>query len=496
MRIERSAGILLHVISLPGAYGIGDLGPAAYEFIDWLHAAGQKWWQVLPLGLPAQFNSPYLAQSSWAGSPLFVSLDLLAAAGDLRSEEIRAARVKNSARIDYRPVHLSRNRLLPLAAQRFFARNDRREMRRYNDFCLRNRSWLDDWALFAGARSRFGHKPWWRWPAEMARHSRSALERFSREQSPLVEAGRYVQFRFFEQWEKLRGYAGKRGIKIIGDVPIYAALDSADVWAAPQLFKLKPDGQPRFVAGVPPDYFSRTGQLWGHPVYDWKRHASTGFKWWISRLRAALALADVVRIDHFRGLEAYWEIPAPARNAVKGRWAKGPGASFLQAVFRALGDAPFIAEDLGVITPGVRALKERWDLPGMHILQFAFGGDLRRNTHLPHMNTAQSVVYTGTHDNDTSLGWYRKAPSAERRAFRLYTGNAGQDAHRAMIRAAYCSPASLAIIPVQDVLGLGSGARLNRPGINEGIYLWKLVPAQLNGRNARRMKDLCSIFGR
>lgn len=496
MELKRSSGILLHITSLPSSFGIGDIGPAALRFIDWLEQAGQSWWQILPLGLPAQYNSPYLAQSSWAGSPLFVSLDLLARAGDLTPAEIRAARVPDSAHINYRRAAALRDKLLPLAARRFFTRSKTSEIQHYRRFCRRNQEWLDDWAVFSSARRVFKSLPWWRWPSDLAGHNRRAIQTFSTAHPEELACARYIQFRFYEQWENLREYAAKHGIKLIGDVPIYTAADSADVWASPRLFKLQADGQPRCVSGVPPDYFSRTGQLWGHPVYDWKLHRTSGFKWWISRLRAALEIADIVRIDHFRGLEAYWEIPAPARNAIKGRWVKGPGEEFLKAVYRSLGNAPFIAEDLGVITPGVNKLKTDWNLPGMQILQFAFGGNPRKNIHLPHLNARHSVVYTGTHDNDTSLGWYRKAPAEQKRAFRAYTGCNGEAPHQAMIRAAFSSPAALAVIPVQDVLGLGSEARLNRPGINEGIYLWKLVRGQLTDRHAKAIRDCCRAFGR
>lgn len=492
MRFRRSAGVLLHVSSLPGPCGIGDLGAEAYRFLDWLVEAGQSYWQVLPLG-PDEHGNPYVAQSSWAGSPYFISLEELARAGDLTPGEVDSARSPSKGLVDYDQVRASRDALLPLAAGRFARRAEGREKEYFERFCEAEKGWLDDWALFAAAKKHFGGEPWWRWPKAAA--LRTGLAPLRTKLAGAVAAEKYAQFRFFEQWERLRSRAAGAGVKLVGDVPFYCARDSADVWAARDRFLLAADGSPKVVSGVPPDYFAKDGQLWGTPIYDWKKNAAEGFAWWIGRLRGVLRLVDLLRIDHFRAFEAYWEVQATAETARGGRWVKGPGDAFFAAVRRELGDAPLIAEDLGVITKPVRDLRDRWDLPGMRVLQFAFS-EGAASPHLPIHHVRHCVVYSGTHDNDTTAGWYEKASDREKDGFRRFTCTDGSAAHHHMTRVAYASVADLAVVPMQDVLGLGSWARMNVPGVAKGNWRWKLVPEQVGRDGARMLGGLAETFGR
>ncbi len=494
VQLHRSAGVLLHLSSLPGECGIGSLGDEALAFLDFLAAAGQSYWQVLPVG-PDDVGNPYVAQSSWAGSPFLVSLEELARQGDLTGEELGRARAPHSPQVDYEAVSRIRRELLPRAARRFFERGAPGERERFEAFCSSQAHWLDDYALYAALKLEHRGQPWWEWPKPIALRHPGAVDEAARRLAESVRAQRYIQFRFDEQWQRLRAKAAAAQIEIIGDIPIYTARDSADVWAARDLFQLHPDGSPRVVSGVPPDYFARDGQRWGTPIYDWKRHKAQGFEWWIGRLKGALRTADVVRIDHFRAFEAYWEVPASAPTAREGRWVEGPGDDFFAAVRKALGDAPFIAEDLGIITRGVRALRDRWGLPGMRVLQFAFG-EGAQSPHLPIYHVRNSVVYTGTHDNDTTVGWYQKASEREKDMFRRFTATDGSSCHYHMMRAAYASVADLAVVPIQDVLGLGSEARVNVPGVVDGNWKFKLVGGQLSDWAARMMRDLAETFGR
>ncbi len=494
MRFSRSCGLLLHVSSLPGDHGAGDIGPVARWFVDALQRAGQSWWQVLPLG-PSDRGHPYLAQSSWAGSPLLVSLDDLVETGELRADEVAAAALPHGALIDVDAVVARRMPLLRRAARRFREREGSPEWRRFEEFCARERAWLDDWALFAAARDRHGGAPWWRWPRELALREPGAVDRWRAELAAGVREAQIVQFWFARQWRRLRRHARERGVRLLGDLPIYCARDSADVWAARHLFRLDEGGAPRAVSGVPPDVYAADGQLWGSPLYDWERHAADGFSWWIARLRGVLGLVDAVRIDHFRAFQAYWEVPAGAETAREGRWVPGPGDAFFAAVRDALGDAPLIAEDLGIITRAVDDLRRRWGLPGMKVLQFAWGQGAA-SPHLPIHHERSAVVYTATHDNDTTVGWYQRAPEGERDLFRRYTCSDGSAPHYHMIVTAFRSVADLAIVPVQDVLGFGSDTRLNTPGVAEGSWRWRLTPGQLHDGALDMMRDLASLYGR
>ena len=493
VRVRRS-GILLHPSSLPGAHGIGDLGAGARGFVDWLAAAGQQAWQVLPLGTPGPGNSPYMSDSAFAGNPLLIDLTALAEAGWLDPVHLSKVPVFSAEAVDYHGARAFKHDCLNEAASRFFATAAAGERAEFAQFRQAQAHWCEDHALFAVLTEQLGG-PWDRWPEPLARRQAAALARARREHAAAVDATVFAQWCFHRQWAALRGQATAAGIAIIGDMPIYVAQHSADVWANPGLFELDATGQARVIAGVPPDYFSETGQRWGNPLYRWPAHAADGYRWWTARLRHAFALFDSVRIDHFRGFESYWEIPAAAATAIGGRWRQGPGAALFTALRVQLGELPVIAEDLGIITAEVSALRESLGFPGMRILQFAFDGK-PANPYLPHNYSADSVVYTGTHDNDTTNGWWAALDEATRVQVREYLGSDGRAIHWDMIRAAFSSVADLAIVPMQDVLGLGAEARLNRPGEAEGCWTWRLDEARIEHWHAPLLASLARRYGR
>jgi 4-alpha-glucanotransferase len=494
--VTRRAGVLAHPTSLPGPFGVGDLGSACDQFLDWAQSAGLGLWQILPLGPPGLGGSPYTARSAFAGNALLISPERLLAAGLLPAADLEGGPRPGAARVDLMAVTAWKEALLRETWQRFRRDGSREQRERLRAFATapERAGWLGDWELYAAIATRFPHLPWSDWPAPLARREPAALE--SARHELLQETGfqRFVQFLFFEQWGQVRAAAAQRGIAILGDVPIYVAGDSADVWAHPQLFDLDPGGRPIHVAGVPPDYFSPTGQRWGNPLYRWDRMAEDGFAWWAARLQANLELADLVRLDHFRGLAAYWEVPASEPTALHGRWVPGPGAALLDALRERLGGLPLVAEDLGTITPEVDALRDEAGLPGMKVLQFAFG-DLD-SSHLPHHHVPNSVVYTGTHDNDTSLGWFAAASSKERGRALDYLGGDGTEPHWDLIRGAFTSVAELAVVPLQDVIGLGSEARMNTPGEAAGNWEWRARADQLRRRDALRLRNLAEVTGR
>jgi 4-alpha-glucanotransferase len=494
-RPPRFGGLLLHPTSLPGEDGIGDLGPAARRWIEWLAGAGCTLWQILPLGPTGFGDSPYQSFSAFAGNPLLISLPALADQGLLTPEEVLARPSFSPERVAFGQVFAHKERLLSLAAERFAAGEPRDWRPAYDAFCQENAYWLDDFALFMALKRQHRGAPWTEWPEPLAAREPRALTAAAADLAPEVDAQRFCQFVFFRQWTAVREAARAAGVTIIGDMPIYVAHDSADVWARHELFDLEPDGRPRVVAGVPPDFFSATGQLWGNPLYRWDGLRESGYAWWVERFRQALEMVDLVRLDHFRGFEAYWEVPAEAPTAEPGRWVPGPGADFLRSLRTALGRLPIIAEDLGVITPEVVALRDDFELPGMKVLQFAFSGD-PLDEYLPHNFPARCVVYTGTHDNDTSRGWYEQAPEAERGFVRRYLASDGGDIAWDLIRAAWSSVAERAIAPLQDALGLGSEARMNTPGRPEGNWTWRVREAQLTPELAERLAELNFLYGR
>lgn len=480
-RTRRTAGILLHPTSLPGPHGIGELGPEALRFVRFLEEAGQGIWQVLPLGPTAA--SPYSTHSAFAGNPLLISTNRLEADG-LTDPEASSA----PGPVDYPAVARSKERLLRGAHQRWKPDGD------FRGFREEHGGWLEDWALYAALRWRFGGAPWNRWPRGCARREKRALARAREELEEEISFHRFVQYRFFRDWGEIKNAANTAGIEVMGDVPIFVLHDSADVWANQEHFFLDGRGEPTVVAGVPPDYFSESGQLWGNPLYRWGRMREDGYAWWVSRMRMALTLCDLARVDHFRGFEAYWEIPAGEETAANGRWVEGPGAELFAALRHALGELPLVAEDLGDITPEVTALREELGLPGMKVLQFAFSDP--DNPFLPHNHAGVDwVAYTGTHDNDTTAGWWSLATPGERAFARHYLGKEYVGVWD-FVRLAYSSVARRTVIPLQDVLGLDSDARMNTPGTVEGNWAWRMDGTELTPQLAARLRQLSEIFGR
>jgi 4-alpha-glucanotransferase len=496
VRFSRSCGLLLHPTSLPGSPGSGDLGPAAHRYIGWLADCGVGWWQILPLNPPGPGFSPYAAPSSFAGNPLLISPEALAEEGLLAREEVLARPDVPQDAVSWEAVAPWREGLLRSAWRRFAEHPHPELERELLRFRERSSRWLGEAALFAALKRAHGGAAWTEWEAGLAEHGRAALATWRRKHQEMVRAEEFVQFLFDRQWCAVRAAAAARGVRIVGDVPIYVAHDSADVWAHRELFQLDADGRPRAVAGVPPDYFSETGQLWGNPLYDWEAHAATGYAWWIGRLARALSLADAVRLDHFRGFAGYWSIPAGETTARNGRWLPGPGRTLFDAVEAALGRLPLIAEDLGVITADVVALRDELGLPGMAILQFAFAAE-PHSAFLPYNLRPNQVVYTGTHDNNTTLGWYREdAGESERDQLRRYLATDGREVHWDLIRAALASVADLAVIPHQDVAGLGSEGRMNTPSEPDGNWRFRLPEWALSKWHGVRLAELIDLYGR
>ena len=485
----RKSGILLHPTSLPGEWGIGDLGHWAYRFADFLAESGQQLWQILPLGLPGVGNSPYQAYSSIAGNPLLISLQKLVDEGWLSPEDLKNAPLFHDSAVDYDTVLPFKRMLLGKAAAAFSRRESGPLREEFLRFCRDEDPWLNPFAEFAALKRANAGAAWTDWNPKIRADAGDVFEH------------KFLQFEFFRQWKVLKKYCRDQGIEIVGDIPIFVAHDSADVWANPGLFDLDSDGNPRVVAGVPPDYFSKTGQRWGNPLYRWDEMERTGYRWWIDRLKSMLETVDIMRLDHFRGFEKYYEIPAGCKTAEEGRWVKGPGDRFFRALQGALGKLPFIAEDLGFITPEVYALRDRWELPGMRILQFAFENESPDNPNKPYNFIRNCVVYTGTHDNDTTRGWFSaKGLSVEDRAEREraleYMGSDLKDAVWGFIRLALASPADMAILPMQDVLDLGSEARMNTPSTTGRNWRWRMREDQLQPGLSSRLRGLNRLYGR
>lgn len=495
---ERASGILLHPSSLPGPHGIGDLGPTAYHFVDWLTVAGQRLWQVLPLNPIGPGNSPYASVSVFAGSPLLVALEPLIEAGWLApipAEELSF----DPRQVEYERVIPWRMTKLRSAARGFFADADPSAQADYRDYVEAEAEWLDDYALFMALDGHFqasqGIHAWQQWPPELARRDPEALKAARAQHCEEIEFWRFVQFCFDRQWAAVKRYANARGVQIIGDLPIFVASHGADIWSRAELYQLDEKLQQTVVAGVPPDFFSNTGQRWGNPLYDWRAMARDGYAWWIARVRRQLALADIVRIDHFRGFAGYWEIPASSELATEGRWVPGPGAALFEALRSALGRLPFIAEDLGLITEDVEQLRDQFELPGMKLVQFGFTGDAD-HPFLPHNYPVDCVAYTGTHDNDTIRGWYQSASERERTFAREYLNCDEHNLPWSMIRAASCSVAKLAIYSMQDVLGLGSEHRMNQPGQAQHCWRWRFAWEMVGPEPARWLARISAAHGR
>ena len=495
MKFERASGILLHPTSLPGAFGIGDIGPKAHEWIDFLTSIGSSLWQVLPLGPTGYGDSPYQCFSAFAGNPYIISPDVLRTEGFLTIEELRDCPSFPVERVDYGVVIPFKLKLLKRAFDRFQSGSHPEINEEFKAFREAETHWLDDFALFMTIKEAHGGGSWVDWPVPLRSREPKALKSFRDAHADDLERYAFWQYLFFRQWADLREHANKNDIQIIGDIPIFVAHDSADVWSHPELFYLDNEGQPTVVAGVPPDYFSPTGQRWGNPLYHWELHAQDGYSWWIDRMRAVLSLVDIVRLDHFRGFAGYWEIPAEEQTAVKGQWVPGPGAQFFEVVEKSLGTLPIIAEDLGEITPDVIELRDRFKLPGMKILVFAFDSDAE-NEFLPHNVTPNCVVYTGTHDNDTTRGWYERSDEKIRDYARRYLARDGCDIAWDLIRAAWSSVAVFALAPLQDFLNLGNEARMNYPSKPSGNWGWRLSPRALTDSLQERLKENNILYGR
>ena len=491
----RGSGILLPITSIPSKYGIGCFSKEAYEFVDFLARAGQKYWQVLPMGPTGYGDSPYQSFSTFAGNPYFVDLEEF-----IEKKWISRKDCENkdwgddSETVDYEKVYKNRFKILKKA----FLKSKISEDKDFLKFTKENKFWLDDYALFMALKENFKGKSFIYWPDEIRKHSKSAIKKYAEDSkySDELMCYKFIQYYFYKQWFELKNYANEKGIKIIGDIPLYVAYDSADTWSNPELFQLDDNNDPTGVAGCPPDYFSATGQLWGNPLYDWDYHKKSGYAWWISRLKMCFSLYDVVRIDHFRGFESYYNIPYGDATAEFGHWEKGPGYDFFAAVKKALGKKEIIAEDLGYLTPAVFKLVDKTGFPGMKVLQFAFDCN-EENNYLPHNYNKNCVVYTGTHDNDTSVGWYENAGAKDKKFARDYMGiKSAKNFNYALIRQAMMSVADTAIIPMQDYLGLGSNARINTPSTLGGNWCWRMKPDSYTKNLAETVKELTVLYGR
>ena len=495
----RKAGILVHPTSFPGPYGIGDLGPAAYRFLDFLKKAGQTLWQVLPLGPTGAEGSPYQSYSSFAGQTLLISPEKCVEYGLLEQSDLDHFYPVDGKRVDYSNILACKEPFFKKAFQTFLTLIDSQDplTKEFKTFKRKQNYWLSDYSLFMALKKHFDGKSWHKWPKEIRRPDQKTKNRWKKELSDEILYEEFLQFIFYKQWFELKAYANEKGISIIGDIPIFVSDDSADVWASPELFYVNKDGFPTVVSGVPPDYFSETGQLWGNPLYKWPAHKETGYAWWISRIKAQLALCDYLRIDHFRAFQDYWSIPAKAKTALEGKWKPGPREEFFEALQNALGeDLPIIAEDLGIITDEVRALRDKVGLPGMKILQFAFNGD-PHNDYLPHsFQTTNCVCYSGTHDNNTTVGWYKEADEKTRDTVRCYMNTDGNRIHWDFIRTCYGTIAEKAIVPIQDIFGQDEQERMNVPGVPTGNWGYRFSEHLLTDELASHLLFITKLYGR
>lgn len=493
----RVSGILLHPTSLPGSFGIGNVGPAAYPFIDFLAESKQQIWQVLPLGPTGHGNSPYMSYSSMAGNPFLISLETLRDEGLLSHEDLEHMPDFPEDAIDYEQVTRAKEPLLVKAAETFRHSASEEQQKEFQHYCTEHSFWLDDYALFMALKDAHGGKRWSDWNEDIAKRDPDALERWRHLLSNQIYNHKYWQFEFFQQWSHLKQYANERGIAIIGDMPMYVAHDSADVWSLPHIFQLDEETlEPALMAGVPPDYFSETGQLWGNPIYNWEEMKGWGFKWWMNRFSSMLDYVDWIRIDHFRGFQAYWEVPQGETTAMNGQWVEAPGDELFQTIKQELGTLPIIAEDLGVITPDVEELRDKFGFPGMKILQFAFGSG-PDNPYLPFNYARNCLVYTGTHDNNTTVGWFNNLQPWDREGLENYMGHFSPDGiHWDLMRLALSSVADTAIFPLQDVLGLGEEARMNTPGQPGGNWGWRYRAEALTPELSDRLRHLTITYGR
>jgi 4-alpha-glucanotransferase len=495
MKFKRSSGILLHPTSLPGSYGIGDIGTQAHRWIDFLAGAGCSLWQVLPLGPTGYADSPYQCFSAFAGNPFLISPEALLKEDLLHPDDIYDRPLFPEDHVDYGAIIPWKLGLLDRSFIRYQHIHSTSLNAEMDEFRAKHAGWLDDFALFMALKEAHGGAPWHTWETPLRRRDPKALSDACQKYAVAIQRQIYRQFIFLRQWSKLRSHAHENGIQIIGDIPIFVAHDSADVWANPDLFYLDDMGKPTVVAGVPPDYFSPTGQLWGNPLYRWDMHAANGYSWWLERIRSVLDMVDIVRIDHFRGFAGYWEVAGNAKTAEKGRWVPGPGKDFFRCVRQSLGELPIIAEDLGVITPDVVEMRESFELPGMKILQFAFS-DNPADPFLPHNYPLNCVVYTGTHDNDTVRGWYERVPEGEKAFYRRYMDRDGSKVNWDLIRGVWSSVAVFCLAPMQDFLNLGNEARMNYPGNPSGNWTWRMSANAQSVVLQEQIKELNYLYSR
>ncbi len=495
MNIERSSGILLHPSSLPGKHGIGSFGKEAYRFIDFLQKAGQKLWQILPLGPTGYGDSPYQCFSSIAGNPLLINLEDLVSQGYLSKKDLRGNVRLNDNEVAYEYVIPYKFAKLEKAYRNFLAKASSDPDSGLNKFCEENTHWLEDYALFMALKNHHDQKAWTEWEPDYKDRNPDAIDAFVAKHQWEIGFRKFIQYLFFTQWGQIKDYANSKGIKIIGDIPIYISSDSVETWTLPEIFLFDENKEPVQVAGVPPDYFSETGQLWGNPVYDWEYHLQTNFTWWKNRIKANLELFDIVRIDHFRGFSEYWAVPYGEKTAINGEWLPCPGDALFSSLKEEFGELPIIAEDLGVITDDVVALREKFGFPGMKILQFAFDSD-EDNDYLPHTYDSNFVVYTGTHDNDTILSWYKLAGPENKKSVREYLGHKPENGAWDFIRLAHSSVARMSVIPLQDLLGLGNKARMNMPGTTQGNWKWRFKKSDMTNSLARRIAKMTKVYGR
>ncbi|WP_071188229.1 4-alpha-glucanotransferase [Trichormus sp. NMC-1] len=497
MPFPRSSGILLHPSSFPSRFGIGDLGLEAYRFIDFLKNSYQQYWQVLPLGPTGYGNSPYMCYSAMAGNYFLISPEKLVDEGLLAENDFTNLPNFPADKVNFEQVIPIKVNLLIKACNNFKNHATAIQKKAFTDFCRTKGYWLDNYALFMALKDANNGESWNTWEPELAKREPAALAQITQKLEQEIFYYKFIQYEFFRQWSELKSYANENGIDIIGDIPIYVAHDSADVWANPGIFALDEEtGKAALMAGVPPDYFSATGQLWGNPVYKWEELQKQDFKWWVQRFEAMLDYVDIIRIDHFRGFEAYWAVPQGEETAINGEWIEAPGVAFFEVIKQKLGKLPILAEDLGIITPPVEALRDQFEFPGMKVLQFAFGSD-PGNPFLPFNYPRNAVVYTGTHDNDTTVGWFNSANDYEKQNLLLYLGSISPDGiHWDLIRLALSSIANQAIIPLQDVLGLGNQARMNYPSTAEGNWDWRYQGGVLSGELCDRLKNLTKLYGR
>jgi 4-alpha-glucanotransferase len=507
VNLPRCAGILLHPTSLPSRFGVGDFGPEAFAFADRLAKAGHRLWQVLPLGPIGYGDSPYQSFSAFAGEPLLISPDLLVRAGLLAEKDLTPIPEFSQDHADYGKVRAWKLPLLAAAFENFKEQQPREQAHSLQQFCADQAAWLDDYSLFVALRRHFGSdKSWTQWDRKLVQRDAATLAQAREEFATEIECQKYWQFLFYQQWGDLRRHCSALGIRMMGDIPIYVSHDSADVWAQPKQFLLDEHGNATAISGVPPDYFSNTGQLWGNPIYNWPEMERSGFNWWIQRFLGTFRLYDVVRVDHFRGFEAFWEVPAGEKTAINGRWVKAPGEKLFRTVTAALGQLEIVAENLGVITPEVEALREKFHYPGMAVLQFAFGIEGQAAGYRPHNLERAVAAYTGTHDNDTLAGWWnseggdstrtKDAIDKEKEFVLKYLGDSTEPIHWKMMRALFGSVARVAIVPMQDVLGLGSEARMNRPGVGAGNWRWRMLPDAFSDELVQRLHELALIYDR